>query len=807
MDPAATAPRGSPASPPARGPSAPVRTEIHSDSAAAGCEGIDWFELYNTTEVPLTLVGCTIGDASASGTHTFDADLLVPAEGYLLVASAEFPGITAGYITSKPNLNQGGDTLYLDCPGDPDPISIFEVEFGGDEGTLPGVAEGASVGLCWERLPEDPALADLLMPGYWDLTIEGADGCGGDLGSPGFANAPCECLPFCAVDTCGDDGCGGVCACGEDWQMCEEGLCVCAVEPSCEGKACGGDGCGGTCGTCEGGSTCVADGAGSVCAFAPNAGEVVPTEIGSHHTGDCAVDWFELMNLGDVPVNLEGCTIGDASASGDHTIDAPVLIPVGGVALFVSGALPGAIAAYDFPKPNLNQGGDTLWLECPGDGGPIQMFSVDFTGYLGALPAPEEGASVGVCPDLLPEAPVAADYLLPAVWAVTAFGEMACEGNLGTPGVENISCACVLTCEEGACGMDDGCGGTCQCGEGLLCDPNQLCVEPLDCVGLALCIDDCGDDLTCASEGCYGISTPDGQAWFDGIIGCLTAECGDLDDIVCVDAALIGPCAAAVAECCIPDCDGSECGDDGCGGTCGECDGPDICEEGLCVCAVEPSCEGKECGDDGCGGSCGACADGLSCVMAEDANLCAAAPVAGQVVPTEIAVFHGDTDCHGVDWFELKNLAETHVDLAGCTIGDAAASGNHVLVGPLVIPAGALALFSAAELPGYTSDYLFPKPNLNQGGDLLWLECPGDPDPLMLFSVDFTGVEGGLPATPTMASIAVCPDVLPEFPVAADYLAPASWTVSAVGEIPTCADTVTAAPAFGTPGAENLPCL
>ena len=47
-----------------------------------------------------------------------------------------------------------------------------------------------------------------------------------------------------------------------------------------------------------------------------------------------------------------------------------------------------------------------------------------------------------------------------------------------------------------------------------------------------------------------------------------------------------------------------ECGDDGCGGSCGTCPGAaPICDAGLCtpdVCTAD--CLGKACGDDGCGG-------------------------------------------------------------------------------------------------------------------------------------------------------------------------------------------------------------
>lgn len=105
------------------------------------------------------------------------------------------------------------------------------------------------------------------------------------------------------------------------------------------------------------------------------------------------------------------------------------------------------------------------------------------------------------------------------------------------------------------------------------------------------------------------------------------------------------------ADACVPDCDGLECGGDGCGGTCGTCDGGAVCQEGRCTClpedhkeccgdavcwvdtcgnpgvqtascpfgcedamclACEPNCDGLECGDDGCGGSCGECT-GATC--------------------------------------------------------------------------------------------------------------------------------------------------------------------------------------------------
>jgi len=62
----------------------------------------------------------------------------------------------------------------------------------------------------------------------------------------------------------------------------------------------------------------------------------------------------------------------------------------------------------------------------------------------------------------------------------------------------------------------------------------------------------------------------------------------------------------------VPDCDGKECGDDGCGDGCGQCTESDVCKDGQCVPCV-PDCDGKECGDDGCGSNCGFCPDTATC--------------------------------------------------------------------------------------------------------------------------------------------------------------------------------------------------
>lgn len=64
---------------------------------------------------------------------------------------------------------------------------------------------------------------------------------------------------------------------------------------------------------------------------------------------------------------------------------------------------------------------------------------------------------------------------------------------------------------------------------------------------------------------------------------------------------------------CIPDCSGRKCGDDGCSGSCGDCDSNEDCVDGTCV-PCTPDCSDRECGDNGCGGSCGDCDPNEDCV-------------------------------------------------------------------------------------------------------------------------------------------------------------------------------------------------
>ncbi len=151
----------------------------------------------------------------------------------------------------------------------------------------------------------------------------------------------------------------------------------------------------------------------------------------------------------------------------------------------------------------------------------------------------------------------------------------------------------------------DGCTDivTTQCGDGNICDDTldpPACV--LDCS--AACTLDatrCTDDLR-AVETCQAVQ--DACPAFAQTDACEVGE-------ICELAADVASCVA-----CVADCDGKECGDDGCGGECAPgCDPvTEVCNaEGQCVNACVPDCANKDCGPDGCGDVCGECEDGEAC--------------------------------------------------------------------------------------------------------------------------------------------------------------------------------------------------
>ena len=144
------------------------------------------------------------------------------------------------------------------------------------------------------------------------------------------------------------------------------------------------------------------------------------------------------------------------------------------------------------------------------------------------------------------------------------------------------------TCPMAQYSSGDGCH--CLCGAwDPDCDVSSYPAEGCDssdhCIkpGQCVCAPQC-DGKECGPDGCGAVC-----GWCDGGAPCTNGICN-----------------------CVADCTGKQCGSDGCGGDCGTCPEGSVCEGGRCSCSAD--CEDKECGPDGCGGLCGQCEEGLGCV-------------------------------------------------------------------------------------------------------------------------------------------------------------------------------------------------
>jgi hypothetical protein len=157
-----------------------------------------------------------------------------------------------------------------------------------------------------------------------------------------------------------------------------------------------------------------------------------------------------------------------------------------------------------------------------------------------------------------------------------------------------------------ACFGATGCGGKAlSCGAGTV-EKGGKCVPSPDATA-------CGAGTIQADGACYApTSAAMGDAAPDAPAEVVGADVPDGTADVPVDAA-----ADASAVACVPVCVGKDCGDDGCGGTCGTCKDPakPFCDTlvGKCGATCIPECLGKNCGDDGCGGVCGTCAGDTDC--------------------------------------------------------------------------------------------------------------------------------------------------------------------------------------------------
>ena len=154
--------------------------------------------------------------------------------------------------------------------------------------------------------------------------------------------------------------------------------------------------------------------------------------------------------------------------------------------------------------------------------------------------------------------------------------------DLGMPDETATAEVCAPDCDGKECG-GDGCGG--DCGK---CSGNYQCQE-----GSCICIPDC-TDKTCGGDGCGGLCGEclgTNQVCSEGQCGCLEAECSE----VCCDS---GEVCNGADECCVPQCEGKECGNNMCDGSCGECAEGTECF--FVVCALPACDDGNDIYWDGC---------------------------------------------------------------------------------------------------------------------------------------------------------------------------------------------------------------
>ncbi|MBR57575.1 MAG: hypothetical protein CMH54_05895 [Myxococcales bacterium] len=465
----------------------------------------------------------------------------------------------------------------------------------------------------------------------------GADGCGSVCGDCAgglvcdlnLFECVVSCTPNCQGKECGADGCGstcGECGTGETCDL-NNFICVPGCEPSCDGLACGSDGCGGTCGVCGEGEVCDS----GVCTAGECSG--YPSWIDDGYCDSANNNVFCSWDGGDC------CESSNESCATSPTYPCDCQDPD------ACENNPANCAACVPNCDGLNCGDDG----CGGSCGNCVDAQVCSDGVCGPIVCEgneswidddycdtsnnNEGCAWDGGDCCLSTNPVCDDNL---------FSVCDCQD---PDACENNPANCGSTCEPDCTGLqcgDDGCGGSCgTCDAGQSCD-SGVCVSGGTCGGNEIWIgdgycDNGNNNLECSWDGgdcCPSTNESCATAFAFPCIcldpdacennpanctsgcvpNCAGKECGEDGCGGSCGSCVFGETCSATGQCeagsgCTPDCQGKNCGADGCGGSCGSCGAGEQCQNGVCSNAggCMPDCAEKECGDDGCGGSCGYC--------------------------------------------------------------------------------------------------------------------------------------------------------------------------------------------------------
>ena len=370
---------------------------------------------------------------------------------------------------------------------------------------------------------------------------------------------------------CGTDG-GQAPATANLPRSCPPSICL----PNCSGKTCGDDGCGGSCGACGTGLVCTDNQCKKPC---------FPEET-------CRVSFT--ANDGEKITNIY-CNQSDGC---------------GGACECPSGLECKKFGFYGLCKPpKKNNCGDITDPCCDGQ---VLKWCSDPGG---------DAAKVVKTANCLAEGKFCG-------WAPGSFSYNCGEGTGSDPSgkkpkyCKGAAQTCAPVCDGKGCGPD-GCGGTCG-----VCKGGELCHE-----STGKCI---------TNEGCHGAPL---QGCCEGNVlkRCLKPTPTSKADLSIESCNVCGWSAAESAYSCQPTsgaapdpagtprncpcvgiCGSNECGDDGCGGSCGTCKAGTKCSKATFVCKdCKVQCAGKVCGDDTCNGSCGTCAAGTQC---DDQGQCVKIP-------------------------------------------------------------------------------------------------------------------------------------------------------------------------------------
>ena len=430
------------------------------------------------------------------------------------------------------------------------------------------------------------------------------------------------CTPSCEGKVCGDDGCGGTCgSCTVESEVCFEGLCC---EPACPIDGCGtSDGCGGICG-CPKGKICDSGVCGepqTTCS-AVNFITCGQTLTGLSNAAEGSTKAFSKYSCQD-------WSSDDFSKSLETTIE---FLAEDNAVVTVEGENDGTL--YVTVLEETDNGCEDLGVNCVTQDSYKAVFDAKAgSNYYFVWDSWKE--------DTISDFSVTVTCCTPSCDWTTCGGDNGCGGTCGCD--ESSVCfegvCCVPSCDNISCGGDDGCGGSCGCSEGAICKDSACIDLPTDC-SPALTID-CGGNYPNLSNAMDGVTmafsyyscqnspaatydynlSPElvmeytaQQAGYvtvkgtdDSSLDLFTFKdfCEDTPD-TCIseksssskvqveagetyyfvwdswNGSIIDNFSVDV-ECCTPVCDGTTCGDNGCGEPCTCADESLICFDEACV--------------------------------------------------------------------------------------------------------------------------------------------------------------------------------------------------------------------------------